>query len=288
VVELSVKVGAAGMAALEDAVFEVEHATHWNLYVDFEGKGSRAKGIFDSELEARAAWEELAEVAGLQGDPVVRELADADWKDSYKLHFQPWSVGGLHWAPLWLRGEYEIPDGEGVVWLDPGMAFGTGNHDTTRLCLERLIEDKASSGGVPLSQKRLVDAGCGSGILALSAKRLGYGEVSGFDLDADAARIAEENAQLNEIEDVRFRDCDLASGLSQGPYDVVLANILAVTLIEFKAALADALAPGGTLVLSGILSREARSVQEAFAPLLRWREIQVHELGEWSSVTLLR
>lgn len=286
-VEITVHVSAAEFAILEDAVFEVEAATNWNLFEDFEAKGFRIQGIFDSEAEAQAAWMELSEIASVGGEPILRTLTDSDWKDSYKEHFKPWSIGPLHWVPVWLKDEYEMPDGHSAVWLDPGMAFGTGNHDTTRLCVERLIEARERLSENLIGGLKVVDAGCGSGILAISAKRLGFGTVTGFDNDADAVRIAEENAELNETTEIVFSTDDLVSGFSDKPYDIVLANILAVVLIEFCEQIAPVVSERGTLILSGILSHEAEKVKAAFAPLRGWKDIQIHELGEWSSVTLI-
>lgn len=286
-VEITIHVSAADFAVLEDAVFEVESATNWNLFEDFEAKGYRIQGIFDDEAIALEAWAELSEVAGVGGAPSLRTLEDSDWKDSYKEHFKPWSIGPIHWVPVWLKGEYEMPEGHRAVWLDPGMAFGTGNHDTTRLCVERLIEVRERLGENSIDELKVVDAGCGSGILAISAKRLGFGDVTGFDNDADAVRIAEENAELNETPEVAFSTDDLVSGFANKPYDVVLANILAVVLIEFCEQIAPVVSAGGTLILSGILSHEAENVKAAFTPLRAWDDIQIHKLGEWSSVTLI-
>ncbi|EDY84508.1 ribosomal protein L11 methyltransferase [Verrucomicrobiia bacterium DG1235] len=286
-IEITIHVSQEEFAILEEAVFEVEDATRWNLFEDFEAKGFRVHGIYETEEEAQAAWAELSGIANVTGALVLRELQDSDWKDSYKEHFKPWAIGPLHWVPVWLKGEYELPDGHEAVWLDPGMAFGTGNHGTTRLCVERLIEARERLGSAAIGGLKVVDAGCGSGILAISAKRLGFGEVAGFDNDPDAVRIAVENAELNETPEVPFAVADLLTGFSERPYDVVLANILAVALIEFCEQIAPVVADGGTLILSGILTHEAEKVKAAFAPLREWKDIQIHELGEWSSVTLI-
>ena len=285
--EITVFVSQAEFAALEDGVFEVEDPTRWNLFEDFEAKGYRVQGIFETENEAELAWAELAAIAGVTGEPTLRQVQDSDWKDSYKEHFKPWSIGPLHWVPVWLKGEYALPAGHEAVWLDPGMAFGTGNHGSTRLCVERLIEARERCGADRIGRMKVVDAGCGSGILAISAKRLGFGEVTGFDNDPDAVRIAVENAELNETPELPFAVADLQSGFRAQPYDVVLANILAVVLIEHCAAIAPVVGEGGTLILSGILTQEAELVKAAFAPLRDWKDIQIHALGEWSSVTLL-
>lgn len=285
--QITVFVSKEEFEVLEEAVFEVEDATRWNLFEDFEAKGYRVQGIYESEEEAQAAWKELSDIADLHADAEVREIKDEEWKDSYKEHFKPWAIGPLHWVPVWLKDEYDLPNEHEAVWLDPGMAFGTGNHGTTRLCVERLIEARERMGTDKIGGLKVVDAGCGSGILAISAKRLGFGDVTGFDNDPDAVRIAVENGELNETPEVPFAVDDLESGFSKKPYDLVLANILAVVLIEFCETIAPVVTEGGTLILSGILTHEAEKVKSAFKPLRDWKEIQIHELGEWSSVTLL-
>lgn len=271
-------------AKLEDAVFEVEHATRWNLVEDMEPKTYRVQGIFESEDEARSAWAELSDASGVQAQAKVRPLEESDWKDSYKTHFKPWSIGHLHWVPVWLRDEYELPEGHDAVWLDPGMAFGTGNHETTRLCVERLFEVEPAKEG--REAMTVVDAGTGSGILAISAVKLGFTQVSGFDNDQDAIKIACDNSVLNDTLQVRFHVGDLQNGFLEKPYDVILANILAPTLVESRDSIVEALKDDGTLILSGILSKEAESVKHAYSKLRDWKSAEIHELGEWSSVTL--
>ncbi|MDQ8204802.1 50S ribosomal protein L11 methyltransferase [Pelagicoccus sp. SDUM812003] len=285
-IEITIHVTAEEFAILEEAVFEIEDATRWNLFEDFESKGYRAQGIFESQAEANEAWEELSAISEVKAKPILRELKDSDWKDSYKEHFKPWSIGPIHWVPVWLKDEYTLPVGHEAVWLDPGMAFGTGNHETTRLCVERLIEARERLGSSAVSAATVVDAGCGSGILAISARKLGFASVTGFDNDPDAVRIAIENGELNETPEIPFTVDDLESGFPQQPYGVVIANILAVVLIEFRERIAPTVAEGGTLILSGILGKEAESVKNAFAPLRDWKSIELHELGEWTSVTL--
>jgi ribosomal protein L11 methyltransferase len=166
----------------------------------------------------------------------IKILAESDWRDSYKAHFKPWQFGRLHWVPAWERGKYQVPAGEEVLWLDPGLAFGTGNHETTRLCVERLVAMEAAmtAKGRDKSEVRVIDGGCGSGILALSAAKLGFRRILGFDNDPEAVRVSEENAGLNGLEGrVAFSVGDLVTGLAGQEADVLLANILANVLIEF-------------------------------------------------------
>jgi ribosomal protein L11 methyltransferase len=220
---------------------------------------------------------------------VTRTLQKRDWAESYKDHFHAWNFGRLHWVPAWERGKYRVPDGHAVLWLDPGMAFGTGNHETTRLCAERLVALSEGRGGAPTGTVSVLDAGCGSGILALSAALLGFGAISGFDNDPEAVRVSRENASLNGLGGrVSFSIGDLANSLTSGRAGVVLANIQADILVASARELAGAVAPGGRLVLSGILSAEQPSVLAAFGRIAPGWAADSRVLGEWSDLVLRR
>jgi len=258
----------------------------WSLLEDAIAKRAWIVGLFASRAEAILRWAELRLL--LPGRPLaaaaVRPLPNRDWRDSYKAHFKAWRCGRLHWVPVWERVRFRRPPGHAVLWLDPGMAFGTGNHATTRLCCRRLVAlargDKNS---------RVVDAGCGSGILALSAARLGFRDVRGFDLDPEAVRVSRQNAARNRLADrVKFLTADLKKGLAGRPADIVLANIQADVLMRDAGVLTRAVAPGGALVLSGILAVELAAVRAAFARIVpHWRPSS-HTLGEWSDLLFRR
>ncbi len=284
--EVKAKLTREEFEGVENLIFESEGMEHWNLYENFEDRGYFVQGVFENEkeaLEGKAAFEALAQI---EGRLEVAELEDKDWKESYKEHFKPWSIGNLHWAPLWLKNEYELPEGDEAVWLDPGMAFGTGNHGTTRLCVEQLIAFKES--GRDASAERLIDAGCGSGILAISGAKLGYGSVAGFDVDTDAVRIAKENAAINGVDGIRFFEGGLEEGLEPEGADCLMANILANVLVANSRLLVDSVAPGGWLILSGILGVEAADVAAHFRKEGCWANLSVDLLDEWASVTLVK
>jgi len=265
----------------------------WSLLEDAIAKRAWVVGIFKSAAEAENRWSGLRGLLpGMAlGEPAQRGLGDGDWRDSYKAHFKAWRFGRLHWVPVWEREIFKLPAGNEVLWLDPGMAFGTGNHETTRLCVERLTEIEAGQAarGKKHAVRRVIDAGCGSGILALSAAKLGFEEVSGFDNDPEAVKVSEENAELNGLGGtVRFYVGDLVSGLAGRSADVVLANILANVLMQFAPELVAAVAPGGTLVLSGILAVESAQVRAAFVAVAPGWVTDSRVLGEWSDVVLIR
>jgi ribosomal protein L11 methyltransferase len=286
VVELRVSLGSASAVAVEEAVHDLAEGV-WMVLEDRIAGEATIAGYFASREAALEAWE-LVEPAmrGLDvaAVPEVRELADEDWRDSYTAHFKPWRCGRMHWVPLWERESYPVPEGDAAIWLDPGMAFGTGNHETTRLCCERLVAFAELRG----TNARVIDAGCGSGILALSAARLGFRDVRGFDNDPEAVAVSIENAAINGLADeVAFTVDDLDSGLAGREAELVIANIQADVLARFAARLAGAVPPGGVLVLSGILAGEIGAVRGAFAAAAPGWTQQSRTLGEWADLCIV-
>jgi len=287
VFELKTEVPLDAAPALEDWLAEREEQ---RLMVLEDKPSGRAwlTGYFASQAEAAAAWRDLAEAIGAdwtKATPQVRELPDEDWKNSYKAHFKAWKFDRLNWVPIWERETFVLPAGEEVLWLDPGMAFGTGNHETTRLCCERLARFAAERG----SSGRVIDAGCGSGILALSAARLGFSQIAGFDNDPEAIRVSGENAALNNLAGrIDFYVGDLTTGLAGRSADLVLANIQADVLMRFVPELLTAVAAGGQLVLSGILSQEIEAVRSKFTGSAADWHVASRELGEWADLALTR
>jgi len=285
--EFKLEIPPAAAGPIEELL--LEHGwKDWSVFDDVVARRSWLIGICADQAEATAQWrglEPLMAARGIHplGPPEMRALVDADWRDSYKAHFHPWQFGRLHWVPVWERATYPVPPGAVVLWLDPGLAFGTGNHETTRLCVERLVALAESRAGCG----RVLDVGCGSGILALSAALLGLGEVAGFDHDPEAVRVSEENAAHNGLTGrVRFFVGDLYSGLAGRSADIVLANIQADVLARFARELTRAVAPGGALVLSGILAAENAGLRAAFAELVPKWVIDTRVMGEWSDLLL--
>jgi ribosomal protein L11 methyltransferase len=193
------------------------------------------------------------------GELRTRVIHEEDWAEAWKAHFPVLRVGRrLVIRPTWRR--HRSKPGDVVLALDPGMAFGTGLHPTTRLCLA-LVEDLADSG--LLAGVRVLDVGCGSGILAIAAARLGAASVLGLDPDPIAIESTSANARRNRlVRRVRARQGSIPSG--DGPYDVVLANLVASLLVELAPGLRDELGPGGTIVASGIFVDREDEVRRAF------------------------
>ncbi len=284
--EFKVEIPADAVETVDICLLE-KGVGNWSLFEDVIVRRAWIVGVFEDESAARAAWgllRTLLPVAPL-AEACFRALADQDWRDSYKAHFKASRFGRLHWVPVWEREKYQLASGDVAIWLDPGLAFGTGNHETTRLCAERLVTlvDSRGLGG------RVIDAGCGSGILALSAVRLGFTDVTGFDNDPEAVRVSEENAVLNDLAGrVGFSVGDLVGGLAGKKADILLANIQADVLMRFSGELTGAMEPGGALVMSGILAQEIDSVRATFNALVPQWKCESRLMGEWADLMLVR
>lgn len=186
----------------------------------------------------------------------IHEVEEQDWVRLTQSQFQPVEITPEFWiVPTW----HEMPEGAKVsIRLDPGLAFGTGTHPTTRMCLRWIAGQPAASLG------RTLDYGCGSGILAIGAAKFGALDIDAVDIDPDAVTSCELNAEANEVE--------LNAGLpdrARGAYQTVLANILATPLKVLAPLLCSHVQAGGHLVLAGILERQAEELKEAYAPYLQ-------------------
>lgn len=228
--------------------------------------------------DVETAVKATAEIAGIAVEVTRDTLPAADWSEAWKRFFHVEHITDrITICPSWEA--YSPREGEAVITLDPGMSFGTGKHPTTRACLEFL--DLLTQGDL---NRPVLDMGCGSGILSIAAKKLGFTHVRGFDYDADAVAVAKENAALNGVV-VPYETRDLANNLDQGA--VVLANILGPVLIEYAAEVACAVLPGGALVASGILDSLYPEVKVAFERF-GLQEQQSRLIGEWRSGLFVR
>lgn len=277
---------ASNLVELLEDYFCEEAVSHWSIIQKTDNDAHRLAGYFETEREAVENWEALRVVfAGVPGDFELRVIEDREWQDEYKKYLRPWSCRDLHWVPVWERYNYGVQPGESVVYFDAGMAFGTGAHETTRLCGQRLVDFRDERCG-ELGKLSVIDVGCGSGILGISAKLLGFGEVMGFDIDEEAVRVSEENAGFNGVgQEMAFKVAGLEEGLEGVKGDLVLANILANVLCQYSDILLKAIKPGGSLVLSGILVEEGDGVRECFCVRAGeiWGEYEIDSrvLGEW-------
>jgi ribosomal protein L11 methyltransferase len=287
--QIKAEIPATSANSVDDLLLELG-VVGWSVLEDVIVRRAWIVGIFANEEEGAGRWSELEPLlaqanVSIVAAPEFRALEEQEWKESYKAHFKAWQFGRLHWVPVWERGSFRLPPNHAVLWLDPGLAFGTGNHETTRLCIERLTAwaEQRGTGG------RVIDAGCGSGILALSAALLGFRDIVAFDNDPEAVRVSGENASLNSLSGrVKFFTGDLVSGLAGRQAEIVLANIQADVLIRFAPRLLAAIAKSGTLVLSGILAGELEKVREVFSKEAPDWEIESRVMGEWSDLVLRR
>jgi len=224
------------------------------------------EGEVDGEAIHRAALNHFGQRI-LDWDSVIIE--DQVWERAWMEHFKPMSFGRRLWI---CPTGYEPPKPDAVnVILDPGLAFGTGTHPTTALCLEWLD-------GLDLTGQTVLDYGCGSGILAVAALKLGADSAHGIDIDAQALTASQENAHKNNIEGQLTLGFPGEPGLPAA--DVVVANILAGPLVELADDILSRLRPGGHLALSGILAEQAESVREAYAAEVIFEPVRQRE--DWA------
>ncbi|TBW34231.1 50S ribosomal protein L11 methyltransferase [Azotobacter chroococcum] len=212
--------------------------------------------LFEADTDEDAL---LAHLRLLRGGELpehqVERIEDQDWERSWMDNFQPMRFGRRLWiVPSW----HQAPEPEAVnLLLDPGLAFGTGTHPTTALCLEWLD-------GQELAGCNVLDFGCGSGILAIAALLLGAERAVGTDIDPQALEASRDNATRNGIDPARF-PLYLPAELPQQPAEVVVANILAGPLVQLAPQITSLVKPGGRLALSGILAEQAGEVRAAYA-----------------------
>ena len=216
------------------------------------------------------------------GELRTRIVEEADWADAWKAYFPVMRIGrSLVIRPTWRRHR-RLP-GDVVLALDPGMAFGTGLHPTTRLCLaatEQLADDGILGGA------RVLDVGCGSGILAIAALRLGAASAVGVDTDPIAIEATTANVRRNRLtRRIRARLGSLPS--VEPPFDVVLANLIAGVLVPLAAALRDELRPGGSLLASGIFVDRTDEVVAAFEAV-GLAVVARSDEGEWVALHAIR
>jgi ribosomal protein L11 methyltransferase len=239
---------------------------------------TRITGLFDADADMAKLLEDLQVSLALDELPEhsLETLVDREWEREWLRDFRAMRFG----ARLWVCPADSIPDQADavVVRLDPGLAFGTGTHATTAMCLEWLDS-------LDLQGKTVLDFGCGSGVLAIAALELGGAQAQAMDIDVQAVTATRENAAQNGVQD-RLTVSASANDI-EGPFDVVVANILAGPLAEMAATISEHVRPGGRLALSGILSEQAAGVLEAYASWVDFDEPEFREQDgqTWTRLT---
>ncbi|HKQ27953.1 MAG TPA: 50S ribosomal protein L11 methyltransferase [Burkholderiales bacterium] len=249
---LTLEIAAEAAEAMSEALLEA--GAHSVLIDDVELPRQSLTAVVSPDTAVGSLVHAAAHRAGLAGIPAytLRKLADDDWVQRTQSQFGPIEVGARLWiGPSW----HEPKAGRAAVRLDPGLAFGTGTHPTTRLMLDFL--EMHIQGG-----ERVLDYGCGSGILAIAAAKLGAAHIDAVDTDPVAVETTAQNARTNRVE----LNASLPEALPSGVYDLVLSNILAQPLITLAPVLAARTAARGRIALSGILQSQASDVASAYAP----------------------
>ena len=232
---------------------------------------TRLTALYPADTDMDAVLESLPDDLLIDCNQRIEILEDKDWEREWMQHYQPMQFGERLWiCPSWLAP----PDPDAVnLLLDPGLAFGTGTHPTTALCLET-VDQLAPKGW------RVVDYGCGSGILAVAALKLGAGTALAVDNDPQALVATRDNAERNGVDETSLSVAlpgDYNAAEWQGSADLVLANILAGPLLALSDTLLDLLVPSGVLVLSGLLVSQADDVIARYAPALTLRLESQHD-----------
>jgi ribosomal protein L11 methyltransferase len=231
-------------------------------------------GLYDAQYDMARVISQLgkSKLLGKNFNHRLDQLEDKDWEREWMVNFHPMQFGERLWiCPSWR----DVPDPNAVnVMLDPGLAFGTGTHPTTSLCLRWLDS-------LELSQATVVDFGCGSGILGIAALKLGAKRVVGIDIDPQALLASQDNANRNDIGDKI--ELYLPEHQPDLQADVVLANILAAPLRELITVITAYCKTGGKLVLSGILDNQAEEINDLYSQYFHMEPIEID--GEWARVS---
>lgn len=247
--------------------------------VVIQGYFSDASDIKKCVDEIKAGVAKLPEYGLNAGEGIltVTEVADEDWANSWKAFYKPTRIGkNIVVKPTWEI--YDIQPDDLVINMDPGMAFGTGTHETTKLCVTAM-EETVQTGD------RVIDIGCGTGILSIIAAKLGADAVIGVDLDPIAVRVARENLILNGVEDqIEIREGDLVDVLEPDEKaNVIVANILAEAIVVLSQRIRPFLEKNGIFIASGIICERLDMVSEALEKN-DFKIEKIENLGEWHSI----
>ena len=267
-----IKVSLAVSPDAEEAVaalFETICGQPSSIYVDAES-GAAEASVYLEKFEPATRQALLQGVKQLRNEQIgvatsikTQTVPKENWAESWKRHFKPISIGPLLIKPSWSKKS--PTKGQALVILDPGLSFGTGQHATTSFCLRQIVQCRRKSG-----RPSMLDIGTGSGILAISAAKLGYSRVVAFDFDPESVRVSRENARINKVGKVvkpDHRDLTRLPLKSHVRYDLVCANLIYDLLLAESERILNRLKPDGNLVLAGILATQFPKVQSHYEKL---------------------
>lgn len=250
--------------------------------LELDGETADKEGVLARIEEALSEVREFMEIG--EGSVTVSETEDLDWINNWKQYFHQFYIDDLLVIPSWEEVKAEDRDKK-ILHIDPGTAFGTGMHETTRLCIGEIKKYLTS-------ETRLLDVGTGSGILAILALMYGAKYALGTDLDPCAVEAVAQNKRANGIADEAFElligniitEKEIQDKVGNGCYDIVAANILADVLVPLTPVAVNCLKPGGVYITSGIIEAKEETVRQAVESA-GLTVLQVNHLGEWVSVT---
>lgn len=240
--------------------------------------------------QVRAALEEEKQYLDIGSGTITKgQTEDADWMNNWKQFFQSFTIGNLLIKPTWEERKPEDKD-KILIEIDPGISFGTGKHETTRLCILQLQKYMQGKEGC-----RVLDVGCGSGILSVAALKLGAAGVTGIDIDDNCIGSSQENMRVNHLDGKLWNfftgnlieDASVRQRVGDAVYDIVVANILADVIIPMAPFLLPCLKKGGVLITSGIIDFKAQQVQNALEQA-GFERLEVNYDGEWVNLTVRR
>ena len=210
----------------------------------------------------------------------IEGMEEENWADSWKKYFKPIKLGRVTIVPAW--ESYDAEDGEVIIKIDPGMAFGTGTHETTRLVM-KIMQDAVRGG------ERVLDVGCGSGILAITAAKLGARSCNAYDIDPVAVKVARENAEIAGCDNITVGTSDLLAGVERisGGYDLCVANIVADIIIRMLPDVHTYLNPSAPIILSGIVAERENDIKNAAAGH-GYGVVRVERENDWVAMMIKR
>jgi len=287
--QMLMSMGSAGVAIEdpEELKREAQNCKTWDYadesFLKTLGEGVLVKAYYPAERSGteltESVRERLKEISQFldagECEVVLREVDEEDWSESWKKYYKPFYITeGVVVKPSW---EKWLPEkDELVIELDPGMAFGTGTHDTTRMCAV-LVRKYLKKGD------RVLDVGCGSGILSILSALLGAEKVEAVDIDPVAVDAARENCAINGVEDLVNVRAGVISDINEGKFNLIVANIIADIIIDIAGDVLKRLLPGGIFITSGIIKEREREILEKYSGL-GFKTVLTDRSGEWVAI----